>query len=61
MCQRERKGWQLLRVADGRMFCRVDVISCLYYTRIAIGMPKWQAAKEKRADAERLRQARRAA
>ncbi len=61
MCRWSRKPWQLSRVRDGRLFCKTDIVGCYYLARIALGVPRWQAAKEKRADAERLRQGRRAA
>jgi hypothetical protein len=61
LCQRERRERDLVRVRDGRMFCRLDIVGCYYLARIALGVPRWQAAKAKREDAERMRQARRRA
>jgi hypothetical protein len=62
LCQRERRERDLLRAPiSGLAFCRVDVIGCLYTTRVRLGIPPWRAAMAKRDDAERMAQARRRA
>ena len=43
LCQREMPERALVRVPDGRYFCRPSDRSCLYLARLRLGIPRWEA------------------
>jgi hypothetical protein len=43
LCQRERPERFLVRVEDGRWFCRPSERKCLYLARLRLGTTRWEA------------------